>query len=91
MQGRTGPAKFRVMPGICVTSVIIINKRKKRTDILDALIQKSAAVESPLPVKRFVLFSKNGFTESLLKRAAEDRRIVLIEGLERIDLEQKGI
>ena len=57
------------------------------TDILDALIKKSAAIESPLPVKRFVLFSKSGFTEALLKRAAEERRVVLIEGLERIDLE----
>ena len=52
------------------------------TDILDALIKKSAALESSLSVQAFILFSKSGFTEALIERAARDRRVVLVEKLE---------
>lgn len=71
--------------GLIVGECKYSNKRVG-TDILDALIQKIAAIESPLPVKTFVLFSKSGFTEALLKRATEDERIVLIEGLQRVEI-----
>ncbi len=65
-----------LMAGECKYS----NKRVG-TDILESLIEKSKQIDSDLPVKCFILFSKSGFTAALIERAEREGNIVLVEGL----------
>jgi Holliday junction resolvase-like predicted endonuclease len=65
-----------LMAGECKYS----NKRVG-TDILESLIEKSKQIDSDLPVKCFILFSKSGFTATLIERAKTEGNIILVEGL----------
>jgi len=48
-------------------------------DVLEALKEKVKHIETTLPVKKYILFSKSGFTEELKKLRSDE--IVLITGL----------
>ncbi len=55
-----------------------VNK-KVGIDILEKLKEKSKQIELKLPIQKYMLFSKSGFTDELKKQSLEDKSIVLIE------------
>jgi hypothetical protein len=55
------------------------SNKKVGTDILQELQKKAKNIDSKLPVKQYVLFSKSGFTDELKKLQSEE--IILIDGL----------
>lgn len=48
-------------------------------NILQSLKEKTKQIDSNLPVEKYILFAKSGFTDTLSKLALEDQTIVLIE------------
>ena len=67
--------------GITDSSLIVgeckYSNKKVGIDVFDNLKQKAKTIESQLPIKRCILFSKSGFTDELLKMQGEN--LVLIE------------
>ncbi|WP_434581522.1 ATP-binding protein [Sulfurimonas sp. NW15] len=57
------------------------SNKKVGVDILQALKEKAKKIELSLPVKKYLLFSKSGFTQDLVKMADLDEAIVLVEKL----------
>ncbi|MBP9491405.1 MAG: hypothetical protein KBE77_08145, partial [Aliarcobacter sp.] len=55
--------------------------KKVGIDILNSLKEKSKQIELKLPIKKFILFSKSGFTDELIKISLEDRSIKLVENI----------
>ena len=55
--------------------------KKVGIDILNSLKEKSKQIELKLPIKKFMLFSKSGFTDELIKISLEDRSIKLVENI----------
>ena len=53
------------------------SNKKVGVDILDSLQKKSKKIDSKLPVKKYVLFSKSGFTDDL--KQLENDEIILID------------
>ena len=53
------------------------SNKKVGTDILAALKKKSEKIELKLPIEKYVLFSKSGFTSALLEEAESDEQLVL--------------
>ena len=58
------------------------SNKKVGVDILEALKDKVKFIETKLPVKKYVLFSKSGFTKDLEKLRSDE--IILITGLQEI-------
>ena len=67
--------------GITDSSLIVgeckYSNKKVGIDVFDNLKQKAKTIESQLPIKCCILFSKSGFTDELLKMQEEN--LVLIE------------
>ena len=59
------------------------SNKKVGTDILAALKKKSEEIELKLPIEKYLLFSKSGFTPALLAEAETDERLVLYTLLQR--------
>ena len=57
------------------------SNKKVGTDILEELERKSKKIETDLPVRYYLLFSKSGFTEKLLEVAKDRDDVVLIDSL----------
>jgi len=57
------------------------SNKKVGVDILEHLETKSKKIESDLPVRRYLLFSKSGFTQELLAIGQEREDVVLVEHL----------
>ena len=55
------------------------SNKKVGTDILEALKKKSLKIELQLPIKKYLLFSKSGFTDDLVFLAKNDTKIELID------------
>ena len=55
------------------------SNKKVGIDILEQLEAKSKKIELNLPIKNYLLFSKSGFTQDLLKIEKERRDVILIE------------
>ena len=47
-------------------------------NILEALKEKTKQIDSNVPIRKYILFAKSGFTDDLSKLALEDKTIVLI-------------
>lgn len=54
------------------------SNKKVGVDILYSLTEKAKKIDSKLPVKKYLLFSKSGFTEDLLALSNKDESIELI-------------
>ncbi|MFA7083089.1 MAG: ATP-binding protein [Arcobacteraceae bacterium] len=52
------------------------SNKKVGADILESLKQKATQIETNLPIKKYILFSKSGFTDDLIKLQSSE--IVLI-------------
>jgi hypothetical protein len=48
-------------------------------DVLESLQKKAISIDSDLPVKYYILFSKSGFTDVL--NALESESVILIQGV----------
>ncbi len=59
------------------------SNKKVGIDILKSLKDKTSKIDSLLPVKKYILFSKSGFTKDLKK--IESDEIVLVEGIKQLD------
>ncbi len=57
------------------------SNKKVGVDILEKLKNKSANIDSALPVKKYLLFSKSGFTDDLTKIAEKSDEIELIDSV----------
>ena len=57
------------------------SNKKVGIDILLSLKGKVKKIDSKLPVKRYLLFSKSGFTKDLQELSKQDERVALIEKL----------
>ncbi len=57
------------------------SNKKVGTDILESLNQKSKNIELDLPVTKYILFSKSGFTSSLIELAEKNKSVELITKL----------
>ncbi len=57
------------------------SNKKVGVDILEKLKNKSANIDSTLPVKKYLLFSKSGFTDDLTKIAEKSDEIELIDSV----------
>jgi AAA+ ATPase superfamily predicted ATPase len=55
------------------------SNKKVGIDILEQLEAKSKKIELNLPIKNYLLFSKSGFTQDLLKIEKERSDVILIE------------
>jgi AAA+ ATPase superfamily predicted ATPase len=53
------------------------SNKKVGVDILQALQEKAKTIDSILPIKHYLLFSKNGFTDELKRKESEE--VVLVE------------
>ena len=53
-------------------------------NILEALKEKTKYIETELPVKKYILFSKSGFTDALIELSMNDCTIVLVDKLETV-------
>ncbi len=71
-----GIAQEYMLVGECKYS-----NKKVGIDILLALKEKAKKIELTLPVEKYLLFSKSGFTQDLVTMADSDETIVLIEKL----------
>ena len=71
-----GIAEDHMLVGECKYS-----NKKIGLDILKSLKEKSLNIELKLPVKKYLLFSKSGFTDDLLLLSQSDESIELIEKL----------
>lgn len=71
-----GVAEEYMLVGECKYS-----NKKVGIDILLALKEKAKKIELTLPVEKYLLFSKSGFTQDLVTMADSDETIVLIEKL----------
>lgn len=60
------------------------SNKKVGIDILESLQKKAVHIELKLPVKHYLLFSKSGFTDELIKLSNQQSDIVLIEKLQEI-------
>ena len=69
-----GVAKDYLIVGECKYS-----NKKVGVDILDALKEKTKKIDSKLPIKKYLLFSKSGFTKDLLSLAKSCNDIELID------------
>jgi len=58
------------------------SNKKVGIDVLKSLKEKALHVETKLPINKYLLFSKSGFTEELMKIKKEDKKIVLIKELD---------
>lgn len=71
--------------GVAQDSLIVgeckYSNKKVGTDILEQLKEKAKKIELKLPIKKYILFSKSGFTQNLFTEAKNNEEIVLIEGL----------
>ncbi|HHD73253.1 MAG TPA: DUF234 domain-containing protein [Epsilonproteobacteria bacterium] len=74
-----GIAEDALIVGECKWS-----NKKVGIDILDALMEKSELIDTKLSARYYILFSKSGFTDTLIGRAREDEEVVLVEGFERV-------
>lgn len=57
------------------------SNKKVGVDILDSLKNKTKYINSSLPVKKYLLFSKSGFTNDLLEISKKDTSVELIDKL----------
>ncbi len=57
------------------------SNKKVGINILEALKEKTKYIETELPVKKYILFSKSGFTDALIKLSKDDNAIVLVNEL----------
>ena len=57
------------------------SNKKVGTDILEQLQAKAKKIELKLPIKKYLLFSKSGFTNNLLEVAKNDDAIILVKGI----------
>lgn len=57
------------------------SNKKVGVDILDSLKNKTKYINSSLPVKKYLLFSKSGFTNDLIEISKKDISIELIDKL----------
>ena len=57
------------------------SNKKVGTDILKALKEKSHKIELNLPILKYLLFSKSGFTDDLISMMKDDESIELIDTL----------
>lgn len=57
------------------------SNKKVGIDILESLKAKSLNIELKLPIKKYLLFSKSGFTDDLLSLSKNDDSLELIEKL----------
>jgi len=57
------------------------SNKKVGIDILEQLKEKCKHIELKLPISKYILFSKSGFTEDLKKLSEENKNIVLIENV----------
>jgi len=71
-----GVAEEYMLVGECKYS-----NKKVGIDILLALKEKVKKIELTLPVEKYLLFSKSGFTQDLVTMADSDETIILIEKL----------
>jgi AAA+ ATPase superfamily predicted ATPase len=55
------------------------SNKKVGIDILESLQKKAVHIELNLPIKHYLLFSKSGFTDELIKLSNQQNDIVLIE------------
>ncbi len=69
-------AKNYMLVGECKYS-----NKKVGTDILVLLQKKSLHVELKLPIEKYILFSKSGFTDELIELSKKDEKIELIKEL----------
>lgn len=69
-----GIAEDYIIVGECKYS-----NKKVGVDILKALQEKALNIELKLPVKKYLLFSKSGFTDDLLHLSQSDNSIELID------------
>lgn len=58
------------------------SNKKVGVNVLEDLENKVQYIDSPLPVKKYMLFSKSGFTQEL--RAMQSDEVILIESLEKL-------
>jgi hypothetical protein len=58
------------------------SNKKVGINILEALKEKTKYINTELPVKNYILFSKSGFTDALIKLSRDDNTIVLVNKLE---------
>lgn len=63
-----------IMVGECKYS-----NKKVGTDILKSLQKKAVNIELNLPIKKYILFSKSGFTKELINLSKENKEIELVE------------
>lgn len=71
-----GVGEDYLMTGECKYS-----NKKVGIDILNQLKEKSTQIELKLPIKKYLLFSKSGFTDELVKISQTDESVELIESL----------
>ena len=71
-----GVAENYIVVGECKYS-----NKKVGTDILEMLQKKSLHVEIKLPIKKYILFSKSGFTKDLLELSKKNKNIELVKEL----------
>ncbi len=57
------------------------SNKKVGIDILKSLKEKALNIELKLPINRYFLFSKSGFTKELLHLSQSDNSIELVEKL----------
>lgn len=71
--------------GVAEDSLIVgeckFSNKKVGIDILEKLKEKAKHIELKLPISKYILFSKSGFTEDLKKYSEENKNIVLIENI----------
>ena len=71
--------------GVAEDSLIVgeckFSNKKVGIDILEQLKEKCKRIELKLPISKYILFSKSGFTEDLKKLSEENKNIVLIENV----------
>ncbi|PHS40055.1 MAG: ATPase [Sulfurovum sp.] len=60
------------------------SNKKVGINILEALKMKTKYIETELPVKKYILFGKSGFTDALIKLSRGDNTIVLVDKLEAV-------
>ena len=69
--------------GVCEESLIVgeckYSNKKVGIDILRQLQNRARKIESKLPVKKYLLFSKSGFTDELLLAAEKENNIDMID------------
>ncbi len=58
------------------------SNKKVGIDILEALKNKTKYINSSLPISKYLLFSKSGFTDELINISKNNENILLIEKLE---------